>query len=150
MGLLWLQRPRDHCHTILRATATGLAVYPAPDRLLREALATLPRYDRVFDDTPPSLGLMTGNALAADAGLVPVQAEHLALRGLVKILRAVEDVRARENPRLTLLGHPGDGITPARRWAPRSCRKSGAIMPPTNAGEITRPVLAVYPGAHEP
>jgi chromosome partitioning protein len=79
--------------------------YPAPFRLLREVLAALPPYDLVLIDTPPSLGLMTGNALAAaDAVLVPVRAEHFALRGLVKILRAIEDVRARENPRLTLLG----------------------------------------------
>jgi len=48
---------------------------------------------------------MTGNALAAaEAVLVPVQTEHFALRGLVKILRAIDDVRERENPGLVLLG----------------------------------------------
>ncbi len=80
--------------------------YPEPFRLLQRALApVLPQYDYIFVDSPPSLGLMTGNALiAADAVIVPVQTEHFALRGLVKVLDAIDDIRQRENPHLEILG----------------------------------------------
>ncbi len=80
--------------------------YPEPFHLLQRALApVLPHYDYIFVDSPPSLGLMTGNALiAADAVIVPVQTEHFALRGLIKVLDAIEDIRQREHPRLEILG----------------------------------------------
>lgn len=80
--------------------------YPQPFRLLQRALDVLrPHYDFIFVDSPPSLGLMTGNALiAADAVIVPVQTEHFALRGLVKVLDAIEDIRQREHPQLEILG----------------------------------------------
>lgn len=62
-------------------------------------------YDFVFVDCPPSLGVLTVNALAA-AGevLVPVQAEYYALEGLAQLLDTVDLVRARLNPRLRILG----------------------------------------------
>ena len=80
--------------------------YPEPFRLLQRALApVLSQYDFIFVDSPPSLGLMTGNALiAADAVIVPVQTEHFALRGLMKVLDAIEDIRQREHPHLEILG----------------------------------------------
>jgi chromosome partitioning protein len=59
----------------------------------------------VFLDCPPSLGPLTVNALAAaDRVLVPVQAEYYALEGLSQLLRSVELVRARLNPRLAVAG----------------------------------------------
>ncbi len=61
-------------------------------------------YDQVLIDCPPSLGvLMTGALAAADAVLVPLQCEYLALEGLSKILHVLEQVRrvtGRETPRL--------------------------------------------------
>jgi chromosome partitioning protein len=63
------------------------------------------RYGFVFLDCPPSLGPLTVNALAAaDRVLVPVQAEYYALEGLSQLLRSVELVRARLNPRLAIGG----------------------------------------------
>jgi chromosome partitioning protein len=62
-------------------------------------------YDFIFIDTPPSLSLLTMNALcASDHVLIPVQPEFFSLEGIVKISEAIEDVRARWNPRLTIIG----------------------------------------------
>src|SRR5438270_4938167 len=62
-------------------------------------------YDFVFLDCPPSLGPLTVNALAAaDRVLVPVQAAYYALEGLAQLLRSVNLVRARLNPKLALGG----------------------------------------------
>jgi chromosome partitioning protein len=71
-------------------------------RSLGEARAV---YSFVFLDCPPSLGPLTVNALAAaDRVLVPVQAEYYALEGLTQLVRSVELVRSRLNPKLALGG----------------------------------------------
>jgi chromosome partitioning protein len=62
-------------------------------------------YDLILIDTPPSLGLLTLNALAAsDYVLIPVQSEYLALEGLGQIVETLELVRGSINPRLGLIG----------------------------------------------
>ena len=62
-------------------------------------------YDYVFIDCPPSLSLLTINALtAADSLLIPVQAEYYALEGLSQLLQVVQMVRGGLNPPLELLG----------------------------------------------
>ena len=77
----------------------------APFRL-KDALATCRRdYDAVIIDTPPTLGIMTVNALvAANYLLVPLQASYYALEGTDDLLETLERVRARPNPELQLLG----------------------------------------------
>lgn len=73
---------------------------------LREALPpALPKYDYVFIDCPPALGLLTLNALAAaDAVLVPLQTEFYALEGLSHLVRTIERVRRSVNPGLEIQG----------------------------------------------
>ena len=73
---------------------------------LREVIRGLePRFDFVILDCPPSLGLLTINALtAATTVLVPVQTEYYALEGMGQLLHTVELVHEHLNPRLTIEG----------------------------------------------
>ncbi len=76
------------------------------ERALEKALApVLDRYDYVFVDTPPSLGLLTINAFVAATGvIVPVQTEYLSLRGLVQLENTLGMVRENLNPRVEIIG----------------------------------------------
>jgi len=73
---------------------------------LAEALRPLhSRYDFVVIDTPPSLGLLTINALVASDGVViPVQCEYLPLEGLAQLIQTIEMVHRRLNPQLRIRG----------------------------------------------
>lgn len=73
---------------------------------VRDLLADLQsKYDYILIDCPPSLGLLTLNALvAADAVLIPVQAEYYALEGLARLQDTLELVRQHLNPQLALDG----------------------------------------------
>ena len=75
--------------------------------LLRQALAPVAgAYDYVLIDCPPSLGLLTVNALAAamNGVIVPIQCEYLALEGLTNLLSTIDLVRRNLNPNLTIRG----------------------------------------------
>jgi chromosome partitioning protein len=76
------------------------------ESLLKKALEPeRDRYDFLFIDCPPSLGLLTMNALvAADSVLIPVQSEYYALEGLTYLTRTVELVRERWNTSLSIEG----------------------------------------------
>ncbi|NLD45390.1 MAG: AAA family ATPase, partial [Chloroflexi bacterium] len=73
---------------------------------LRHALdGVRARYDFVLIDTPPSLGMLTLNALTAcDGVIIPVQCEYLPLEGLSQLLHTVDLVRQTLNPRLVIRG----------------------------------------------
>jgi chromosome partitioning protein len=76
------------------------------ERRLEQALSPAKDdYDYVIVDCPPSLGLLTLNALAAaDSALVPLQCEYYALEGLAHILKTISLVRERLNPHLKVEG----------------------------------------------
>jgi chromosome partitioning protein len=73
---------------------------------LREALAPLrERFQYIVLDCPPALDLLTLNALvAADAVLIPMQAEYFALEGITELLDTIERIRTGLNPELTIEG----------------------------------------------
>jgi chromosome partitioning protein len=74
--------------------------------LLKEALEEVKEsYQHILIDCPPSLGLLTINALtAADVVLIPVQCQFFALKGLAALLETIQSVKKRLNPNLTILG----------------------------------------------
>jgi chromosome partitioning protein len=83
-------------------------LFTKPDRemvLSRFFSAIRSHYDFIFIDTPPSLNLLTLNALcASDYVLIPVQPEFFSLEGIVKIRESIESVASRFNEKLKILG----------------------------------------------
>ena len=90
----------------LAAAEVELVGELAREYRLRQALATeTDKYDYILLDCPPSLGLLTVNALTAASGvIIPVQCEYLALEGLSQLTRIVQLVRQRLNPQLEIRG----------------------------------------------
>lgn len=90
----------------LAGSAVELAsVDDPPFRLSRQLGPLTDRYDAILLDCPPALGLVTVNALvASDRVIVPVQAEYLALEGLIEFLDTLATVRRELNPSLELAG----------------------------------------------
>jgi chromosome partitioning protein len=90
----------------LSGAEVELVNVPARERRLAASLAELDgRYDRVLIDCPPSLGLLTVNALtAADGVLIPIQTEYYALEGLSQLVNTIRLVRESLNPRLEMEG----------------------------------------------
>ena len=78
----------------------------ARERRLSIALEPLRgEYDWILIDCPPSLGLLTINALtASDSVIIPVQCEYMALEGLTRLMETLDLVRRNLNPGLTVLG----------------------------------------------
>jgi chromosome partitioning protein len=92
--------------TDLAGAEIELAAAPGRERRLADALSDArDQYRVILIDTPPSLGLLTLNALVAgDSVLIPLQCEYLPLEGLAKLLHTVELVRGRMNPGLAIEG----------------------------------------------
>jgi chromosome partitioning protein len=90
----------------LSGAEVELVEIPARERRLAASLGGLDgRYDRVLIDCPPSLGLLTVNALtAADGVLIPIQTEYYALEGLSQLVNTIRRVREGLNPRLEIEG----------------------------------------------
>jgi chromosome partitioning protein len=90
----------------LAGAEMALATMIGRERALQRALdAVRDRYDYILIDTPPSLGLLTINALTASEGvIVPVQCEYLSLRGLLQLERTLEMIRENLNPDVRIKG----------------------------------------------
>jgi chromosome partitioning protein len=90
----------------LAGAELALASMIGRERALEKALLSVRRsYDDVLIDTPPSLGLITINALtAADGVIVPVQCEYLSLRGLAQLEATLQMIRENLNPRVAIVG----------------------------------------------
>ena len=90
----------------LAGAAVELLSMEQPNMRLKNALSSIrDRYDVIFIDCPPSLELLTLNALAAaDSILVPVQCEYYALEGLTDLMTTLRLVKKRINPELDIFG----------------------------------------------
>lgn len=78
----------------------------ARENRLKDAVGSMRgKYDYIFIDCPPSLGLLTVNAfVAADKLLIPIQCEFYALEGVTKLLESMKRVKTRLNPSLDIYG----------------------------------------------
>lgn len=119
---LTASEPVDLASFALESTVRGLQLVPSDrnltgaelelvlmanreQRLRRLAQPLRDRYDYIFIDTPPSLGLLTLNALvAADTVLIPLHCEYFALEGLADLVTTLRRVRATFNPQLDIEG----------------------------------------------
>jgi len=82
-----------------------VSLYSREGRLSKSLEPVKENYDIILVDCPPSLGLLTVNALAAaDEVLIPIQCEYYALEGLVLLLRTIEKIRVYLNPELRIGG----------------------------------------------
>ncbi|HEY8028293.1 MAG TPA: ParA family protein [Gaiellaceae bacterium] len=90
----------------LAGAELALASMIGRERALEKALMpVLGDYDYILIDTPPSLGLLTINALVASNGvIVPVQCEYLSLRGLVQLENTLTMIRENLNPKVAIQG----------------------------------------------
>ncbi|MBI2080186.1 MAG: ParA family protein [candidate division NC10 bacterium] len=92
--------------TDLIGAEVELVARPGRESLLKQALAdVVPEFDFILLDCPPSLGLLTVNALtAAHSVLIPIQCEYYALEGLSHLLETVRLIRRTLNPELAIEG----------------------------------------------
>ena len=96
----------DETTADLAGAGVELVTLPDPNFRLKKALDTIKdQYDIIFIDCPPSLELLTLNALcAADGILIPVQCEYYALEGLSDLMNTLRMVKRKMNPRLEIFG----------------------------------------------
>jgi chromosome partitioning protein len=82
-----------------------LGEFDAPFRLKDRLDVLLKNYDYIIIDTPPTLGLITVNALVASNFLIiPIQPSYFALEGTDDLLETVDKIKSRPNPNLSILG----------------------------------------------
>lgn len=90
----------------LAAAEVDLVSVPFRESVLKRAIASVRNeYDYIFIDCPPSLGLITLNALvASDAVIIPIQSEFFALEGLSQLMNTIKIVKQRLNPDIYING----------------------------------------------
>lgn len=94
----------DDMNTIDFTVLTDLEKYPKPLFLLRDVIGSIvEEYDYIFIDTPPSLGLVTGNVLAVtDRVVIPFHPEIFGVQGLINVLHMIEVFAEKHNPNLEI------------------------------------------------
>ncbi len=94
------------CNIDLAAAEVDLVTVPARESALKRAILHLKeRFDYIFVDCPPSLGLLTLNALVAcDSVVIPIQSEFFALEGLSQLMNTIKIVKQRLNSAITING----------------------------------------------
>lgn len=130
-----LLQERDICDAIIPKTPAGYAILPANGDLTVAEVALLRKpeqernlknvfnvirgvYDFVLIDCPPSLNMLTLNALvAADSVIIPMQCEYFALEGLSGLMNTIEQVRESLNPKLHIEGIARTMYDPRNRLA---------------------------------
>ncbi len=90
----------------LTAAEVGLMGLPMKDKRLNLALSGIrDEYDYIIIDCPPSLNMLTVNAMVAAEGVViPIQTEYYALEGLSALASTIDQVRVARNPKISILG----------------------------------------------
>lgn len=98
----------DMCPTNINLAGAEVELVSAISRetILRRAIEpVLDKYDYIIIDCPPSLGLLTINALAACEGvIVPIQGEYYALEGLTQLIDTINMIKKKLNPSIGILG----------------------------------------------
>lgn len=94
------------CNIDLAAAEVDLVDIPQRESKLKQTLEPVKdQYDYIFIDCPPSLGLLTLNALvASDSVIIPIQSEFFALEGLSQLMNTIKIVKQRLNSQLTING----------------------------------------------
>ncbi|HUP50711.1 MAG TPA: ParA family protein [Thermoanaerobaculia bacterium] len=99
---LWLAPSRI---SLAKLESKLIGEIDGPFRLKDKITDAVGEYDYIFIDTPPTLGMITVNALVASTHvLVPIQSSYFALEGTDDLLETIEKIKARPNPNLQLLG----------------------------------------------
>lgn len=117
----------------------------AHEKIMEQALEPFKdKYDYCLIDCMPSLGIITvASLVAADRVLIPVQAQHFALKGLVSLFKSVNQVKRRINSRLDIRScpqqHPDGVLYPRHRYPPHlprtgALRRKGRQNPRTQHG----------------
>lgn len=119
------------CTVDLAAAELELVGALARESKLRQALEPIrPRCDYILIDCPPSLGLLTVNALvAADGVIIPIQCEYLALEGLTQLLDTIRIVKSKLNPNLYVAGVVLTMFDPRTRLASQIVQEVRAHFP---------------------
>ena len=90
----------------LAGAQVDLVYMPERESVLKHAIEPLkPVYDFIFIDCPPSLGLLTINALTAcDSVMIPIQSEYYALEGLSQLMNTIKIIKTKLNPSIDVEG----------------------------------------------
>jgi len=132
----------------------ALSSEPGAETILREKIEALPAgsFDYVLIDCPPTLGVLTVNALTAVREvLIPVECHVMGLQGLAQILQTIDRVRKRLNPELTIAGILACRLDQRTNHGPEIVAKLHGRFPETFATAIRENIrLAECPSMGEP